>query len=520
MKRKSLIILLIIFWFILLSQTKYEWYEGSQNTYMGLGDNNDAHGQSFTVGTVGDNVTFKLDSIGIYCSSWGSPNTITMYVKGVDGSGYPSGDVLASGTLNGNVGDWVWKFFDLRGSDFSLTQLTKYAFYCRALSWSSGEFMIGANSGNNYAGGNNLISWNGVNWGTDNYDALFQVWGHIEEISDTKIDGKYRTKKLDGKVIWFNKPSGGESPPAPPGDDTIGVDIYYVQDFETSTVGDYDYFEMSEDDFPGVTWADPRYFYNDHYYWNDYNGIKIVQDGDNRLLRHWTLEGERSTSYDSGMQWEYELPDEYYEVYFSYKMRLPTDWDHAISGKFFGTIASPFSDPEPPDEDEGVMDLISWTSWNGPPPDSAIIMYYYHQDQVGETGDVAGFRLNGGAGDIYLWDQDNQWHNYTMRVVMNTVNGEGNDDGIIEAWIDGVLLIQVTNVHHRNYESINTDMLVIANFYGGDDTYEYAPDHDTYVEFDDLIVWEYHDTVSDVPHGNNPSEVSHILRIPQLNWAP
>lgn len=285
-------------------------------------------------------------------------------------------------------------------------------------------------------------------------------------------------------------------------------DIYFHQDFTDDTPGDYIYSEMLND-FPRLRYndTDPRHFHDDQYYWDDYDQIKIIEENGNKCLRHITASGEYGTGVDHGMQWLMPLETSFYEVYFTFKLRIPENWDHAISGKFLGLAGSPIpSSNYKPEYDDGYSARLSWTSgdWG-----EDLMMYVYHHDQPGDYGQVFGLGTNG----YYGIPDDGEWHIYTIRVVMNTVDSEGgNNDGILEVWIDGEIQLQKTNLRFRNHASIGTDILQITNFYGGTGE-DFAPKSDQYCDFDDFFAFTYKPGV-DVPHLNVPSPSDRKIYLP------
>ena len=71
------------------------------------------------------------------------------------------------------------------------------------------------------------------------------------------------------------------------------------------------------------------------------------------------------------------------------------------------------------------------------------------------------------------------WIQTVVEVAMNTV---GNSDGVLRVWIDGVRVVNRTNVRYQSAGTPNIDGISFTNFHGGN-TSEWAPDVTNYAEF-------------------------------------
>jgi hypothetical protein len=267
--------------------------------------------------------------------------------------------------------------------------------------------------------------------------------------------------------------------------------IYFYQDFEDNTIGNYLDEEWAEDwNYP--QWAD-RVIPQE---------ILSNQDADNgtKVLRWHFPEGGVGPR-EGGGQWLTDLGGNYNELYLSYKIKFNPGFQWVLGGKIHGLLGEPLNEAnEPPEYDGGFNVLICWDDT----PGQNIKFYYYHQDQTHDYG------------DIHLWNQaieTGRWYTVTLRVVMNTVsNGVGNNDGILEGYIDYKLVSQMANLRFRNYEYRGINMLEISTFFGGEGD-EWAPQKDEWIETDDFCVFTYKDQVN-VPRGNELSPVNRTLIIP------
>lgn len=271
-------------------------------------------------------------------------------------------------------------------------------------------------------------------------------------------------------------------------------DIIFRQDFEDDTPGVYNYDEYRQDwNYP--EWSDPLAVN-----WYDYGQILIVDDGGNKVLRHVIRQGEASTDEDHGMQWWSPLGYSYNEIYFSFRLRLKPGFEPVLSGKFNGLKGGPNFRPDThPGYDDGFAQMLTWNYF----PD--LVQYVYHQDQTTQSGQpyALGYGLPTG-----------EWITVTTRMVMNSVSNDvGNNDGILETFVERNLVQQLSNLRFRNHENIGIEQLLITNFFGGDETPEWMAIRDEYVDYDDFFAFVYKSDVS-VPHGYELSAPDRILLLP------
>ena len=168
--------------------TKHEYFEDGD-------DNQDFGGslylgQSFTIGTNGINENFDLTSIYLMLSKWDTPGTITAEIYAVDGSGFPTGSALSSGTINGNdLGtEWPGEWTEFSMSSYELQASTKYVFifYCSPTGYAAIDW------DGDYSGGGSIYSEDsGDTWGDYGADFNFQIWGEgaATKIADCFEDG-------------------------------------------------------------------------------------------------------------------------------------------------------------------------------------------------------------------------------------------------------------------------------------------------------------------------------------------
>ena len=142
-------------------------------------------GQSFTIGNTGIDENFNITSLKLLLYRTGSPGTITVSIRAVDGSSLPTGADLSSGTTNGNTlptdsGSPEWR--EVTMSTYELVASTQYAIVVRAVDGTKfsqqGHWKYDQTSPT-YTGGARVFSSNsGSSW-TENTtrDFMFEIYG-------------------------------------------------------------------------------------------------------------------------------------------------------------------------------------------------------------------------------------------------------------------------------------------------------------------------------------------------------
>ena len=172
--------------------TKYEYYSASYVGDVGLWGAEVSVGQTFTVGTVGTNENHFITSVKLDLFRTGSPETLNVTIKAVDGSGLPTGSVLSTGTTNGSTlptsapGEWR----EINMSSYLLQASTKYAIILNESSTVVDNKIHWLLNNDNYAGGNYVQTEDGgSSWSSESYDLLFEVWGLADTTSPVSSFG-------------------------------------------------------------------------------------------------------------------------------------------------------------------------------------------------------------------------------------------------------------------------------------------------------------------------------------------
>ncbi len=266
--------------------------------------------------------------------------------------------------------------------------------------------------------------------------------------------------------------------------------IIFKHDFENNTPGNYLDSEFNAD------WNNPAWS-------NRTIPPEIVSDPATSLsgskYMRWHFPAGGVGPEESGGQWLTYMAGGHDELYLSYNLRFKPGFEWVLSGKLPGLRGGePWPGTGPPPWDAGFVALLAWTR------DGKIMCYYYHHDQTHEYGDAVTWNYTFEPG---------KWYNITLRVVMNTLNENGgNNDGILEGFVNGTMVAQRTGLKLRNISAIHVDRIFMSSSYGGYGD-EYAPSSNQYLDVDDFVAFKYQDNVN-VTRGNSVSPASTQLNIP------
>lgn len=154
----------------------YEYYNTGNDGYRSIYDIYWC-AQTFTVGSVGHTIT----SVKLMLRRSGSPGTVYVGIRAVDGSGHPTGGDLTSGTTNGNTLPVSpnWEMREIALTEFTPSVNTQYAIVVHQPS--ADQYLMWAlSTAAGYGGGAVELSFNsGSSWTTHTeWDFMFEVWGN------------------------------------------------------------------------------------------------------------------------------------------------------------------------------------------------------------------------------------------------------------------------------------------------------------------------------------------------------
>lgn len=244
--------------------------------------------------------------------------------------------------------------------------------------------------------------------------------------------------------------------------------VIYTNDFEHNSVGAYSVGNLNAD------WNSPSFS----------NGVdegrtSIVNDGSTKVLAVTYPAGEYGSGDDkTGAQWKLDFGQGYEAVELEYRLKFGPDFDFVRGGKLPGLIGGIGNvGGNKPNGTDGFSARMMWrTNGSAGSPLSStetdkanIVQYVYHPDQPDQPGPpVTTFGDNlrwddGPAGDWKEFESG-QWYRLRHRVVMNT---PGQNDGVIQAWLDGELVLNVTDLRFRDVAGLQIDQMYFSTFFGG-----------------------------------------------------
>ena len=250
--------------------------------------------------------------------------------------------------------------------------------------------------------------------------------------------------------------SGGSAGAAPTGPELLHAT------FTAAAPGTYAE-EAVQADFNGApTWNDGL----------DEGRASIVEEGDERFLRV-TYPANQYGPANGGVQFKVPLGGSYEELFFAYRVRFGAGFSFMKGGKLPGLVGGSSPTGCSPDPDG----FSARNMWRG---GGDIVQYVYWPEQPNTCGDDLDYEAGGNARAF----EPGQWHTVEHRVRMNTV---GNQDGVLEGWVDGELSLSDDGRLWRSDDSFAIDTLYFSTFFGGSDN-SWAPASAQTIDFDDLIV--------------------------------
>ena len=172
----------------------------------------------------------------------------------------------------------------------------------------------------------------------------------------------------------------------------------------------------------------------------------------------------------SGAQWELPFFNVYEELYFSYWVKFPTDFDFVKGGKLPGFIGGEGNtNGHKPNGKDGWSVRLMWGI------DGLVKAYVYHPDQVIQYGDA------------FSWEHafiPGRWHHIEVGVRMNKI---GQTNGIIQGWFDGQLSLNIDSIRFRDVAELGIDGFYFSTFFGGGDE-SWATTKREYVLFDEFVI--------------------------------
>ncbi len=216
----------------------------------------------------------------------------------------------------------------------------------------------------------------------------------------------------------------------------------------------------------------------------------------NKFMRGYFPKGQ-SGPYTSGWSWYTPVSGTITELYFSYDIRFKPGFQWILGGKIPGLFGGTVNSGTYIKPTDGFSVRPMWLY-------GKLVFYVYHHDMksiYGDTYTCENFSFVTGT-----------WYNITMRVVLNSV---GSNNGILEGFVNGKLVLQKHNFKFRTSSSITIDNLYMCSFYGGSGS-EYNATRDEWIDTDNYIAYSYSSKAPNVPRGNSLSSPTAILLHPNF----
>jgi hypothetical protein len=243
--------------------------------------------------------------------------------------------------------------------------------------------------------------------------------------------------------------------------------VLHNNNFEDNSLGDYKLEEWRKD------WN------NNGNPWTSLNNLKIVEMEGRKSLRHNYLKDKFGAS-GGGANFNGIIPNNQglVEVYFSYRLFIEMGFDWGLGSKMSGVRNTPG-----PSGGTGLLykNTDGFSSRLMSNKDGTVRFYNYHHSMSQLYGDNMGLKN---------WGQlkTGQWQTITLRFVMNKI---GVSNGIIQCWIDGVLVATASNVEFRTANSPqNITEIYMNTFMGGNDI-AWAPNRNQFILTDDFYTWSF-----------------------------
>ena len=248
--------------------------------------------------------------------------------------------------------------------------------------------------------------------------------------------------------------------------------IIFEQDFEIASEGLYQADQLNED------WNNP--------YWHlgfDQGRVEITVDEDNGNVMQVRFPAggygsSGATAFLTDVHFAMGLPESYDELYIRYDMKFRDGFEFVKGGKLPGLCGSDLNNTPTSGCNTGGGIPTGYDGWSARGmwrENGALENYLYHSGQSSHYGDDR------------LWNIDaetDRWYTVQHRVVMNSI---GNADGIVQAWVDGTMVLDANDIEYRKIESIGINLFYFSTFFGGNDP-SWAPDTDQYMYFDNFVI--------------------------------
>jgi hypothetical protein len=175
----------------------------------------------------------------------------------------------------------------------------------------------------------------------------------------------------------------------------------------------------------------------------------------------------------SAMTFTAPLGGDYTHLIFQYDVKFSGDFTWVKGGKLPGLTSSPYSPTGciSNDDFDGFSARYMWRE------EGLLEGYIYNPDKVETCGDYYA------SNPIFYFTQG-VWYTLKQEIY---VGDPGVDNGYIKAWVNGLQVLDITNILLRKSPDIFIDEAKIDTFFGGSDN-NWAPSTDQYAYFDQFNI--------------------------------
>jgi len=303
-------------------------------------------------------------------------------------------------------------------------------------------------------------------------------------------------------------------------------DVIWSADFQNQQPGIFDYNDIEKEFgtngyYQGRSLGGVGYMLKKHPEMKNDQNITIEEEEGNLFTRNW-FEGGHYGGVDpnrpegSGHMFHPKIPGNHEELWISHNIRWPNDRDWGLSGKLGVTVSggtcpgacSPFQEKK----HNGFRINLMWSK------DKEMKFYLYwpgKNDSLYPCGLSGPFKWDDPykpGKKLYLPDYPDEWHNITLRIVLNDIYTPGKANGRIEAFWDGMLAFSLDTLRLRTEPGVYIDHARSRFNHGGGDN-RFAPNRDTYYDCDDVWTWTW-EKDSGLPTGTMPWNKENKVPLP------
>jgi len=179
----------------------------------------------------------------------------------------------------------------------------------------------------------------------------------------------------------------------------------------------------------------------------------------------------------------------YEAVEVEYRVRFGSGFDFVRGGKLPGLTGGIGNvGGNKPDGTDGFSARFHWRTdgSSGSPlrsnqTDRAnLTQYLYHPDQPTNFGEDFFY----GPANNPLELTSDRWYHFRSRIILNT---PGQNDGIVQGWVDGQQLLDLNNIRFRDIPGLQIDGFFFSTFFGGSGS-QWNTTADEVAFFDDIRI--------------------------------